>query len=217
MAPQSEQTIQANAFRLLEIMEKATRGSSRPVFLGHLPDLDGMNAEEAKAAYNYLRGKGLIDPANVGYAARVSAYGHDALREAQSTPNEMTSAFPEITYNILHVGTMTGSNIQQGTANSQITATQTITTQQFVENVQKLVDQVERALPTSDLPTEVQQQTKAIMAELRAAASERTPDTGRLRRGLEALKRIMEHAAGHLVAAGVLSLIAPLLHATAAD
>jgi hypothetical protein len=106
---------------------------------------------------------------------------------------------------------MTGSNIQQGTAHSQITATQTITTQQFVESVQKLVDQVERALPTSDLPTEVQEQTKAIMAELRAAASEQTPDAGRLRRGLEVLKQIMEHAAGHLVAAGVLSLIAPLL------
>ena len=216
MAPQSEQTIQKNAFRLLEIMEQATRGSSTPVFLGNLPDLGGMNAEEAKEAYHYLRGKGLIDPSNLGYAARVSAYGHDALRDAQLTPDASTSAFPAITFNILNVETATGSNIQQGTANSQITATQTITTQQFVENVQKLVDQVEHALPTSDLPTEVQEQTKAIMAELRAAASEQTPDTGRLRRGLEALKRIMEHVAGHLVAAGVLNLIAPLLHATAA-
>jgi hypothetical protein len=216
VALQSEQTIQTNAFRLLEIMEKATRGSSRPVLLEELPDLDGMNSEESKVAYNYLRRKALIDPSNLNYAATVSAYGLDALRDAQLTPDAGTSAFPAITYNILHVETMTGSNIQQGTAHSQITATQTITTQHFVENVQKLVDQVERALPTSDLPTEVQEQTKAIKAELRAAASERTPYTGRLRRGLEALKRIMEHAAGDLVAAGVLSLIAPLLNAAVA-
>ena len=161
MARQSEQTIQTNAFRLLEFMEKATRGSSRPVFLGHLPDLGDMNEEEAKEAYHYLQEKRLINPDNLQYAASVSAYGHDALRDAELTPDKSTSAFPDITYNILHVEHMTGSNVQQGTAHSQIMATQTVTTQQFVENVQKLIDQIERALPTSDLPTEVQEQTKA--------------------------------------------------------
>lgn len=51
------------------------------------------------------------------------------------------------------------------------------------------------------------------LTELRAAANEQTPDIGRIQRGLETLKRIMEHATGHLVAVGVLGLITPLLHA----
>jgi hypothetical protein len=203
------QTVQTNAFRLLEIMEKETRGSSTPVFLGNLPDLGGMNEEEAKAAYHYLRGKGLIDPSNLGYAARVSAYGHDALRDAQLTPDKSTSAFPAITYNILHVETMTGSNIQQGTAHSQITATHTITTQQFVESVQKLVDQLDGV--TSSLPAPAQEQTREALSELRAAVNVSAPDASRLRRGLESLRGIMEHAAGHLVAVGALDAIAKLL------
>lgn len=152
---QTEKTIQANALRLLQAIEEATRGSSTPVYIGHLPNL-GMNGEEAKAAYHYLRGKDLID-ANfkIAYAARVSARGHDAIRDAHRAPDQTSPAFPAITYNYLYVETMTGSNVQQGTRNSQITATQTITTEQLVAGVRHLIDQVERALPTSDLPAEI--------------------------------------------------------------
>jgi len=209
-----EKTVQANAFRLLRAMEEATRGSSTPVHLGDLRNL-GMNEEEAKASYHYLRGKGLIETKfNLAYAARVSAAGQDAIRDAQHSPDQTSGAFPAITYNYyLNVETMTGSNIQQGTTSSQITATQTITTEQLVQGVRNLIGQVERALPTSDLIGEIQQQTKAALAELRAAIDERAPDSGRIQRGLEALKRVMEHASGHLVAAGVLGLITPLLHA----
>jgi hypothetical protein len=120
VAAQPEKTIQANALRLLQVIDEATRGSSMPVYIGDLPNL-GMNEEEAKAAYHYLRGKDLID-ANfkIAYAARLSARGHDAITDAQRAPDQTSPAFPAITYNYLHVETMTGSNIQQGTTNSQI-------------------------------------------------------------------------------------------------
>jgi hypothetical protein len=42
------------------------------------------------------------------------------------------------------------------------------------------------------------------------------PDAGRLRSGLESLKHIMEHATGHLIATGALSLIVQLLGAVQA-
>lgn len=196
------------------MMEQATHGSSFPIFLGDLPELGKtMTEEEAKSAYNYLRGKGLIEPANLNYAAVVSAAGHDAIRDAQKVPDKTSPAFPSITYNYyMSVGSMTGSNVQQGASHSQIIATQTLTTQQLVEGVRKLVDQVERALPSSDLPADVRDRTMAALAELKAAATETTPDSGRLRRGLESLQHIMEHATGHLIAAGVLGLIGSLLH-----
>ena len=79
-----------------------------------------------------------------------------------------------------------------------------------------LVAQIERALPTSDLPAAVQEQTREALAELRAAVEAAAPDAGRLRSGLESLKHIMEHATGHLIATGALSLIAHLLSAAQA-
>jgi hypothetical protein len=82
---------------------------------------------------------------------------------------------------------------------------------ELAEGVRKLVDQLERLLPTSGLPASVQENSQTALAELREAAVVSTPDIGRLRQGLESLKHIMEHAAGHLVAAGVLASITELL------
>jgi hypothetical protein len=108
----------------------------------------------------------------------------------------------------MNVHTITGSNVQQGTTNSQITATQNITTQQFIDGVRRLIEQ----LDPSTLPASLQDRTREAVTELQAAVDEPTPDANRLHRGLEALKHIMEHAAGHLVATGVLGLIAQLAH-----
>jgi hypothetical protein len=88
----------------------------------------------------------------------------------------------------MNVHSMTGSNVQQGTTNSSIAATQTITTEQLAEDVRNLVEQLDRALPT--LPVPVQEQTREVLTELRAAATVQAPDASRLRRGLESLTHI---------------------------
>lgn len=94
---------------------------------------------------------------------------------------------------------------------STITTMQNINAGELAAGVRKLVDQLEVLLPTAGLPDTVRDDSKVVLAELREASTSSTPDSGRLRRGLEALKDVMEHATGHLVATGVLSLIAQLL------
>ena len=95
--------------------------------------------------------------------------------------------------------------------NSTITATQTISGSELAEGVRKLVAQLEQLLPTPGFPSSVRENSQAVLAELREAATLPTPDVSRLRRGLESLKHVMEHATGHVVATGVLALIAELL------
>jgi hypothetical protein len=68
---------------------------------------------------------------------------------------------------------------------------------------------VEQLLPT--LPSSVREDSQLALAELREAAAAVTPDVSRLRRGLESLKQVMEHAMGHVVATGVLAIIGELL------
>jgi AbiTii len=94
---------------------------------------------------------------------------------------------------------------------SSITATQTISGGELAEGVRALVAQLEKLLPTSELPALVQTDSRSVLAELREASAAPTPDVGRLRHGLESLKHVMEHAAGHLVATGVLATIGELL------
>jgi hypothetical protein len=218
VAGQADQDIQTHAFELLKAIEEETRGSADPIVLHELRQLK-MTEGQAQAAFQYLKGRGLID-ANfrIHYAARVSAAGRDAIRDSEANPGRAIGAFPAITHNYyLNVQSMTGSNIQQGTTNSTITATQTISDQQLAEGVRLLIAQLDRALQASQLSAPLQDQAKASIAELREATDVPAPDASRLRRGLEALKRIMEQATGDLVAAGVLGLIGDLLHAGAAQ
>jgi hypothetical protein len=73
-----------------------------------------------------------------------------------------------------------------------------------------LVDQLDKMLPASDLPESIKTAAATAARELREAATVASPETGRLRAGLEVLRGVMEHAAGHVVGAGVLALIAQI-------
>jgi hypothetical protein len=105
-----------------------------------------------------------------------------------------------------------GSNVNILVGNqSSITASQTtITRAQLAERVRGLVEQVEPLVP--NLPASIREDSQHALVELReAAATTTTPDISRLHRGLESLKRIMEHAAGHVVGTGVVVAIVELL------
>jgi hypothetical protein len=92
-----------------------------------------------------------------------------------------------------------------------ITATQQLNVTELRTGVRELVEQLEQQLPSSALPVSVKNDATVVLDELRSAAMARRPDASRLRRGLQALERVMEEAAGHIVAAGALALIAKLL------
>jgi hypothetical protein len=101
VAGQLEQNIQANAVALLKAIERATRGYATPVLLEQLRTLE-MTTGEAQAAFHYLKSKGLIEAnSRIVYSARMSAAGHDAIKEADSkerrsapAPDEKSSDEP---------------------------------------------------------------------------------------------------------------------------
>jgi hypothetical protein len=112
---------------------------------------------------------------------------------------------------------ISGGTFHQSTIGigDHVTQSVTVSGGELAESVRKLVDQLEQMLPTSGLPAFVQENSQTALGELREAAAVPTPDIGRLRRGLESLKHIMEHASGHVVAVGVLALITELLSRSA--
>jgi len=113
-----------------------------------------------------------------------------------------------VTINIGSIGNAVG--LGSFGDHTTITATQTLSGGELAEAVTRLLDQLHRMLPASDLPRSIKEAAEAAAAELRTAAQTDPPDTSRLRQGLRALKQVMEHAAGHVVGAGVLALIAQI-------
>lgn len=75
--------IQDDSLILLRVISEATAGSSVPILLEELPDLQ-MDVEQAKAAFRYLESKGLIETFSLAYSARLSAAGRDFLTDRVS-------------------------------------------------------------------------------------------------------------------------------------
>jgi hypothetical protein len=74
-----------------------------------------------------------------------------------------------------------------------------------------LVRQVEALLPASNLTVAIQGATQAALAELKQEASAAIPDSGRLRKGLESLKRVLAPAGETLLKLAVDAAVTKLL------
>jgi AbiTii len=77
--------------------------------------------------------------------------------------------------------------------------------------VRNLVQQVEQLLPATHLEPSLQKETRAALDELKEAANSTNPDSGRLRKGLETLKRVLAPAGEHLLKIAVDTAVTKLL------
>lgn len=119
------QTVQSNALRLLKAIYERTHNQSNPV--DDVARLNtGLTEGESKAAWRYLRDKGLIQTFNLDYAARINARGVDAIENDQSHPHQSTPLFPSVIYNTIHIDTMVNSSVQQASPHSTQTQTHSI-------------------------------------------------------------------------------------------
>src|SRR5207248_1197071 len=100
------------------------------------------------------------------------------------------------TINNIHIGQV-GSFVQS--AENAIIQGEIASTINLRNGVRSLAEQVEQLLPASKLPPQLQRETRAALNELKDAADLPEPDSGRLRRGLQTLKRVLAPAGEHLL------------------
>ena len=109
-------TNQGKALQLLQALYDATRAQTEPVFVHNVPS--GLSEEDAKVAWSYLKDRGLIETYSIPYTAKINAAGTDAIEGARRRPDQPSTNFPSVSYNIvnntMHVGTMQNSPVQQG-------------------------------------------------------------------------------------------------------
>jgi len=210
------QTVQAKALRMLQAIYERTQRGTGGIDIAQVRELLGLSIEDANAGWTYLIDKNLITTFNIPTIARINAYGVDAIEAALQQPDKTTPIFPSVTYNVTIHGTGAGSQVNVATSGSSqvshVSQVDPAIFDQFIDGVRTLVEQTEGLLSsTVGLGQEQKDQATALLAELRQAAETASPDAGRLRRGLESLRHVMEHAAGHVVGMGVLAGIEKLL------
>lgn len=77
--------VQSNALRMLQVIYDRTRDQTSPAFVTELGI--GLGEEDSRAAWRYLKDKGLIQTFNLEYTARINAAGVDAIDNARERPD----------------------------------------------------------------------------------------------------------------------------------
>jgi hypothetical protein len=210
-----EETVQAKALRILRLIYERTRGSEGGIDIQDVWQLLGMSEEDVKAGWTYLTDKHLITTFNIPTVARINAHGVDAIEAAQLQPDKTTPIFPSVTYNVIIHGTGAGSQVNVATSGSsqvsRVSQTDPAVLREFIDGVRLLVQQTEGLLSKAGLSSERQQEVAMLLTELRKGTEATKPDTSQLRSGLESLKHVMEHGAGHVVGMGVIAGVEKLL------
>jgi len=196
-------TNQSKALRLLKALYDATRARTEPVFIEEMNA--GLSDEDAKAAWRYLKGRGLIDTFNIPYTARINGAGVDAIEGAQRRPDQPSANFPSISYNIvyntMHVGTMSNSPVQQGGVNSTQNQTATYSTQD-VTDLNRLVTELTSHLDELQIDSRQRQKAEAQIATLKAQLTDE-PDPLIIKQAGRTLRNITEGAIGSMLSTAV--------------
>ena len=159
---------------------------------------------------NYLEGEGLIRVTRVigGFPGSVSLT-HTGLVEIESAlcaPDKPTYHFLPI--NILNIGQMIGSNIQQGTINSQqtVTISNEVSSEigEFIKHLQESIEQLDLQEPLSK---ELNAEIKTVEAQIESPK----PKTSIIKDGLHSIGRILESTVGSAIGASLAEKIPYLL------
>jgi len=182
--------------------------------VGITDDDDGI--QEYIDAVSFLEGEGLLKINRIrgGFPAfvQLSHNGIVEIETAISKPDESTEHFPAI--NILNVGTMIGSAVQQGSHYSTLTMT---VTGECLEKIKSFASEVQRNLDSLNLATKLKEEAQADINTLISQTNSPKPKPNILRECLESLRTILEGAAGGALGAGLVTQIPTLLALLAAS
>jgi hypothetical protein len=198
-----DSTNQSKALRLLQALYDATRNQMEPVFVHTLNT--GLSEPETQAAWRYLKDRRLIDTFSVPHTARINAAGIDAIEGAKRRPDQPSTNFPSVSYNIvyntMHVGTMHNSPVQQGGMNSPQTQTVTYSPQDLGD-LYRLVSEVTSHLNELSLDEKQLKKAQAQISTIKAQLADE-PDPIILKQAGRTLRNVIEGAAGSLLATAV--------------
>ncbi|MGC2322390.1 MAG: hypothetical protein WA463_07145, partial [Terriglobales bacterium] len=193
-------TNQGKALRLLKALYDATRAKTEPVSIEEMNT--GLSEEDAKAAWRYLKDRGLIDTFNIPYTARINGAGVDAIEGAQRRPDQPSANFPSVSYNIVYntmnIGTVSNSPVQQRGVHSTQSQTVSYSTQDLAD-LNRLVTELTSHIHELQIDTRQRQKAEAQIATLKAQLTDE-PDSIIIQQAGRTLRNVTEGAIGSLLA-----------------
>ncbi len=194
-------------FQFLRRLYERTDGNQHnSVIMWDLGKDLGFDKNETNLIVQYLEGEGLLEYDAMGGSIVITHYGVLETEQALSNPEQPTEHFPAL--NIIQIGQMVGSTIQQSSPDA--TQIVTIDVSNFDE-VKRLLDEIAMRIDSLGLDEGAKRDVEAEVATIRAQLSTSRPKATVITECLASIKTILESAAGGALGAGLISQLAALL------
>ena len=192
--------LRAARFTLLKRLYEVSGGSTHTLW--PLKDLGaelGFDEKLYSGIGEYLVNEGLMVYRTFGPRVSITHAGVREVEEALAHPERPTEHFPAV--NIISIGHMIGSAIQQGTVQSNQTVTFSAEDiAQFRAELVRLEEALRSVQLTAEQRTDVIAELETIGAQLKSSKPKRLV----LRESLATIRSVIEGAAGSLLASEVL-------------
>lgn len=150
----------------------------------------------------YLAGEELITHHGIGGTIGISHWGIQEVEEVLSKPEVSTTHF--LPYNVIQIGTMTGSQIQQGSPG----ATQIITlSENKNKEIEKVLQLLKRNIDQFDLKPQQKSDLQVDIQTIEAQMSSSKPKATIITECLNSIRKILEAATASVVASQILEMI----------
>lgn len=183
---------QAHRLQYLRAVYEASDGvAGRFIKFTDIGEELGFDKKHSDEIADYLASEGLLNWAAMG-VIELTHWGLKEVEQALSSPDQPTEHFPAlvIAQNYMQVGSITNSQVQQGTSGS----TQLLTSAEQ-DDVRKLTSELRAALGELDLDTETTAEVQADLAVIDAQLTSPRPKANIIREALSSTRAVLEGAA----------------------
>jgi hypothetical protein len=193
-------------FKYLECVYNSTNGNRfSSVDMNDVAKVIGIPLDVVDQVVTYLRDENLIEN-RTRTQISVTHSGILEIEQAHLKPDEPTQHFPA--GNVINIGTMTNSAIQQGSNG----ATQTFALDESkVPDILSIVELVKSSISELNLEKTKENDMQAELDTISAQLKSSVPKKSILKESLHTVRNILEGAAGSMVAQAIITQIVPLL------
>ena len=165
-------------FRFLNHLYERTNGDNHALEdMWHVGEELGLSRDETERTVEYLVGEELATHRAIGGVIAMTHAGVVQVERALSKPEAPTEYFPPVV-NILHVQSMVGSQIQQGTHSS--TQSQTVS-QNDIEPIREFLTNLKQKLGDLPLKQEEREEADAEIQTVEAQLKSSKPKTAMIK------------------------------------
>ena len=187
-------------FSLLRALYDSSEGDPLALVpLDPLAQQIGVDRRQAMLAAEYLKGEGLLEFKTFGPTIAITHQGVVEVERALAAPDEPTDYFPPV--NMIYVGQMVNSQIQQGTVSS---SQEGEFSSGDIAGLASLMARLQDSLAELRLPDAASRELRSEIQTVGAQTASPRPKAAIIREALRSIRVILEGAAGSAIASALL-------------